>query len=176
MTLGVSHSARCQACSLRRILGIDPGSRITGYGVIENAGQGVSYCASGCIRPRSDSLPSRLGEIYRGVSDLIDRYHPDEFAIESVFMARNPQSALKLGQARGVAIAAAVAADEPARAAVLREVLGELLARRGARYREVADLSVDGARDPEDVAQDVLEWALGAGDVLTPSEHEQVMT
>jgi len=111
MTLGVSHSARCQACSLRRILGIDPGSRITGYGVIENAGQGVSYCASGCIRPRSDSLPSRLGEIYRGVSDLIDRYHPDEFAIESVFMARNPQSALKLGQARGVAIAAAVAAD-----------------------------------------------------------------
>ncbi|MGA0830826.1 MAG: shikimate kinase [Nitriliruptoraceae bacterium] len=72
--------------------------------------------------------------------------------------------------------AAAVAADEPARAAALQEVLGELLARRGARYREVADLSVDGARDPEDVAQDVLEGALGAGDVLTPSEHEQVMT
>ena len=72
--------------------------------------------------------------------------------------------------------AAAVAADERARAAALQEVLGELLARRGARYREVADLSVDGARDPEEVSQDVLEWALGAGDVLTPSEHEQVMT
>ncbi len=72
--------------------------------------------------------------------------------------------------------AAAVRDDEAARAEGLRGVLGELLATRGPRYREVADLVVDGARDPEVVAQDVLEWAMGAGDVLTPSEHEQVMT
>lgn len=72
--------------------------------------------------------------------------------------------------------AAAVHADDATRAEGLRGVLTELDAARGARYREVADLVVDAARDPEVVAQDVLEWAMGAGDVLTPSEHEQVMT
>jgi len=65
---------------------------------------------------------------------------------------------------------------EADRAAALHEALAELLAARGPRYREVADLVVDGARDPEVVARDVLDWAMGAGDVLTPSELEQVMT
>jgi crossover junction endodeoxyribonuclease RuvC len=97
----------------RCILGIDPGSRLTGYGVIHVQGRSVTYKGSGCIRTTEADLPRRLGEIYRSVCDLIDTYRPDEFAIESVFLARNPQSALKLGQARGVAIAAAVAADLP---------------------------------------------------------------
>jgi crossover junction endodeoxyribonuclease RuvC len=97
----------------RCILGIDPGSRVTGYGVVDARGHKVSYRASGCIRTRNPALPERLGEIYRGVCDLITTYEPDEFAIESVFLARNPQSALKLGQARGVAIAAAVASQLP---------------------------------------------------------------
>lgn len=97
----------------RCILGIDPGSRLTGYGVIRCTGGKLEYCASGCIRTAGAALPARLGDIYRGVTALIDQYNPDEFAIESVFMARNAQSALKLGQARGVAIAAAVAGRLP---------------------------------------------------------------
>ncbi len=97
----------------RCILAIDPGSRLTGYGVVHVHGRALSYCASGCIRTKGAALPARLGEIYRSVVELIEQYQPDEFAIENVFLARNAQSALKLGQARGVAIAAAVAAELP---------------------------------------------------------------
>ena len=90
------------------ILGIDPGSRVTGYGVIRQQGRRLLYFGSGCIRTQVDDLPSRLGKIYAGVSEIITQYQPDCFAIEQVFMAKNADSALKLGQARGVAILAAV--------------------------------------------------------------------
>ena len=90
------------------ILGIDPGSRVTGYGVIRQQGRRLLYIGSGCIRTQVDDLPSRLGKIYAGVSEIITQYQPDCFAIEQVFMAKNADSALKLGQARGVAILAAV--------------------------------------------------------------------
>lgn len=99
--------------SSRRVLGIDPGSRLTGYGIVDVQRNRISYLASGCIRTQGQALPARLGVIYRSVVDLITQYEPDEFAIENVFLARNAQSALKLGQARGVAIAAAVAAELP---------------------------------------------------------------
>jgi crossover junction endodeoxyribonuclease RuvC len=92
----------------RRILGIDPGSRVTGYGVLCINGSEVGYVTSGCIRTTDADQPARLAEIYRGVAAIIGEHHPDEMAIEQVFLARNPDSALKLGQARGVAIAAAV--------------------------------------------------------------------
>lgn len=88
------------------ILGIDPGSRITGYGVINWAGQRIEYVASGCIRIKGDHLPDRLDQVYQGVTQIIEQYCPQEMAIEQVFMARNADSALKLGQARGVAIVA----------------------------------------------------------------------
>ena len=97
----------------RRILGIDPGSRITGYGVVELSAAGPCYLASGCIRPRGDRFVERLGDIYHGIAALIGEHAPDEMAIEEVFLATNPASALKLGQARGAAIAAAVAARLP---------------------------------------------------------------
>ena len=97
----------------RRILGIDPGSRVTGYGVLEMTSSGISYRASGCIRPAATAFVDRLGEIYLGVASLIREHAPDEVAIEAVFMASNPSSALKLGQARGAAIAAAVAGGLP---------------------------------------------------------------
>jgi crossover junction endodeoxyribonuclease RuvC len=97
----------------RRVLGIDPGSRVTGYGVLELTPAGASYRASGCIRPAATAFVDRLGEIFRGVEALIIEHAPDEMAIEEVFMARNPASALKLGPARGAAIAAAVAAGLP---------------------------------------------------------------
>ncbi|WP_045046980.1 crossover junction endodeoxyribonuclease RuvC [Rouxiella chamberiensis] len=95
------------------ILGIDPGSRITGYGIIRQQGRQLTYLGSGCIRTVVDDMPGRLKLIYAGVSEIITQFHPDFFAIESVFMAKNPDSALKLGQARGAAIVAAVNQDLP---------------------------------------------------------------
>ncbi len=92
------------------MLGIDPGSRSTGYGLVEAAQGRIGYIASGCIRPAAGAMAQRLGEIHAGVSELIAAHGADRLAIEEVFMSRNPQAALKLGQARGVAMAAAVAA------------------------------------------------------------------
>lgn len=89
------------------ILGIDPGSRITGYGLISSLKGHNEYIASGCIRIREGELADKLQQVYAGVYEIIERYLPQEFAIEQVFMARNADSALKLGQARGVAIVAA---------------------------------------------------------------------
>ena len=91
-----------------RVLGIDPGSRLTGYGVIEVVPGGVRYLASGCIRTTSGPFPHRLAEIYEGIAAIIAEHQPGMMAIEEVFLARSPASALKLGQARGVAIAAGV--------------------------------------------------------------------
>ncbi|KMV70236.1 crossover junction endodeoxyribonuclease RuvC [Rosenbergiella epipactidis] len=90
------------------ILGIDPGSRVTGYGVIRQVGRQLTYLGSGCIRTNTPALPERLRLIYAGVSEIITQFSPDYFAIEQVFMAKNADSALKLGQARGAAIVAAV--------------------------------------------------------------------
>lgn len=95
------------------ILGIDPGSRVTGYGVIRQTGRQLDYLGSGSIRTAVDDLPSRLKRIYAGVSEIIQQFQPDMFAIEQVFMAKNADSALKLGQARGTAIVAAVNHDLP---------------------------------------------------------------
>jgi crossover junction endodeoxyribonuclease RuvC len=89
------------------IVGIDPGSRITGYGVIEQVGSQCRYIDSGCIRMGDEgSIPERLRIIFTGVSEIIRLYQPTQAAVEQVFMARNPDSALKLGQARGAAITA----------------------------------------------------------------------
>jgi crossover junction endodeoxyribonuclease RuvC len=88
------------------ILGIDPGSRITGFGVINSIGSRNEYVASGCIRISGDELPDRLNQVFDGVNEVIRTYCPQEMAIEQVFMAKNADSALKLGQARGVAIVA----------------------------------------------------------------------
>jgi crossover junction endodeoxyribonuclease RuvC len=90
-----------------RILGLDPGSLCTGYAVIET-GPRVTYVVSGAIRARG-SLTERLQEIFAGVDKLANEYQPDEVAIESVFMHRNADSALKLGQARGAALSATFA-------------------------------------------------------------------
>ncbi|VVQ03329.1 Crossover junction endodeoxyribonuclease RuvC [Pseudomonas fluorescens] len=88
------------------ILGIDPGSRITGYGVVRDTGRGCEYVASGCIRTGGGELHERLQIVYRGVREIIQTYGPVTMGIEKVFMARNADSALKLGQARGAAIVA----------------------------------------------------------------------
>ena len=92
------------------ILGIDPGSRITGYGVVRDLGRGCEYVASGCIRTGSGPLPERLQIVFRGVREVIQSFEPITMGIEQVFMAKNADSALKLGQARGAAIVAAAEA------------------------------------------------------------------
>ncbi|RUR15689.1 crossover junction endodeoxyribonuclease RuvC [Legionella sp. km535] len=90
------------------ILGIDPGSRITGYGLIRETNRTIQYIDSGCIRTSPDGeLSQKLLQIYDGICQLMDEYSPSEVAIEQVFMHQNPNSALKLGQARGVAMVAA---------------------------------------------------------------------
>ncbi|WP_199608913.1 crossover junction endodeoxyribonuclease RuvC [Flocculibacter collagenilyticus] len=95
------------------ILGIDPGSRITGYGVIKQVGHRFEYLGSGCIRLTDGELADRLNIIFNGVSEIISQFKPQTFAIEQVFLAHNPDSALKLGQARGAAIVAATQRNLP---------------------------------------------------------------
>jgi crossover junction endodeoxyribonuclease RuvC len=90
-----------------RILGIDPGLRHTGYGLIEQRGARLSFISCGSIKTRADRpLAERLAEIHRALIDLIETQKPDEAAVEETFVNRDPQSALKLGQARGIALAA----------------------------------------------------------------------
>lgn len=89
------------------ILGIDPGSRITGFGVIKIVKRQAFYVTSGCIKTPKGLLADRLKEIFENISTLMQAYQPDEVSIENVFMHKNAQSALKLGQARGVALVAA---------------------------------------------------------------------
>lgn len=97
-----------------RLMGIDPGSRITGYGIIDLDGSRHRYVAGGCIpTDGSRPLPERLKTIFEAVAEIIRIHQPTEAAIEQVFMHRNPDSALKLGQARGAAICAAVVAGLP---------------------------------------------------------------
>ena len=96
-----------------RILGIDPGSRITGFGVIDAEGSRATYVASGCVRIQGTTLAERLQIIFDGVSKIVSAHRPDEMAVEQVFVNRNAASALKLGQARGVAVVAGVQASLP---------------------------------------------------------------
>ncbi len=95
-----------------RLLGIDPGLRITGYGVIDKIGQQLTYVASGVVRTDTGELPGRIRIIFEGVSEVLAQFKPDASAIEKVFVNINPQSTLLLGQARGAAIAALTAAGQ----------------------------------------------------------------
>ncbi len=97
-----------------RILGIDPGLRITGFGVIEKSGTRLCYVASGCVKTDANGeLPQRLKTILDGLREVIEAHRPGQVAVEKVFVNVNPQSTLLLGQARGAAICAAVAAALP---------------------------------------------------------------
>jgi crossover junction endodeoxyribonuclease RuvC len=95
---------------MARILGIDPGSVVMGYAVVEHGGGGLRYVSSGCLRLPPGPLPQRLHGIYTGIGQLIREHQPDEAAVEDVFVSQNVASAIKLGQARGAAICAAAAA------------------------------------------------------------------
>lgn len=99
---------------IRRILGIDPGSRITGYGIVEQSGQHPPQClVGGCLRLKAQELPNKLAELFVGIQEIVRTYQPTELAIEQVFVHKNVRSALVLGHARGVAIAAVMTLNIP---------------------------------------------------------------
>ena len=105
-----------------RILGIDPGSRITGFGIIDSDGRSSRHVASGAIHVQGEDLAQRLGMIFREVAAVVEEYRPEQMAVEEVFVSHNPSSALKLGQARGAAICAGVLRDLPVAEYTPREV------------------------------------------------------
>jgi crossover junction endodeoxyribonuclease RuvC len=96
-----------------RILGIDPGLRVTGFGLIQRAGQQLAYLTSGVVRTPAGELPDRLKAILDSLGEVIAQHSPDQVAVEKVFVNANPQSTLLLGQARGAAICAAVSRGLP---------------------------------------------------------------
>lgn len=122
---------------MKVLLGIDPGSRITGYGLIQVKGDQLDYLDSGCIRMSTVAMPVRLGEIFASVVTLIDRYQPVELAIEQVFLARNADSALKLGQARGAAIVAAVSRGLPVAEYSARQIKQAVVGKGAADKQQV---------------------------------------
>ena len=119
------------------ILGIDPGSRITGYGIIRQIGGKSEYLGSGCIRISGDDLASRLQQIFNGVTEVITQFQPNQFAIEQVFMAKNADSALKLGQARGAAIVAATQQSLPVAEYSARQIKQSVVGKGSAEKSQV---------------------------------------
>ncbi|MCI0655064.1 MAG: crossover junction endodeoxyribonuclease RuvC [Methylococcaceae bacterium] len=107
---------------MSRILGIDPGSRITGFGVIDDTSGGLRYVASGCVRVTREPFSERLKQIFEGIGAVVREHRPDQLAIEQVFMHKNADSALKLGQARGAAICAVIAHELPVYEYAARQV------------------------------------------------------
>ncbi len=120
-----------------RILGIDPGSQATGFGIVDWRDGDASYVASGAIRTRGAAFAPRLRQIFDGVLELVREYRPAEVAIERVFMHRNADSALKLGQARGAAICAAYSASPVVFEYAPREVKLAVVGQGGALKEQV---------------------------------------
>ncbi len=112
-----------------RIIGIDPGSRFTGVGIIDTKDQNIHHVHHETIKCGDGDFPERLKTIFVAVNELVKQYQPHEMAIETVFMAKNASAALKLGQARGAAICATVANDvlvhEYAPKAIKQAVVGK---------------------------------------------------
>lgn len=122
------------------ILGIDPGSRVTGYGVVKEEKRTLYYLDSGCIRTSDESLSQRLLQIFDGICQLMERFSPTEVAIEEVFMHQNPNSALKLGHARGVAMVAAASHRVPVNEYSAREVKLAVVGYGAAQKKQVQQM------------------------------------
>jgi len=121
-----------------RILGIDPGSRITGFGIVNVLRNGkVAYVASGCVRIGKGALGERLKTIYDGMDEVIRRYQPTAIAVEKVFLAHNADSALKLGQARGAAIAAGANHELPVAEYSARQIKRSIVGAGAAEKRQI---------------------------------------
>lgn len=148
------------------ILGIDPGSRITGYGLIEEKNNRLCYLDSGCIRTVDRSFSARLLLIYDGICRLMDDYCPDEVAIERVFVHHNPDSALKLGHARGVALVAAASHRVEVAEYSAREVKQSVVGYGAAAKEQVSHMVVQLlalSSQPQNDAADALAIAICHG-------------
>ena len=145
------------------ILGIDPGLRITGFGVIEQTGGKLRYVTSGCVRSGEGELAARLKVILDGLAEVIEANRPQEVAIEKVFVNVNPQSTLLLGQARGTAICAAVIAGLPVAEYTALQVKQAVVGKGHAKKEQVQHmvkrlLALPG--DPSPDAADALACAI----------------
>ena len=149
---------------MTRILGIDPGLRITGFGVLDKSGQKLAYVTSGCIRtPQQGTLSERLKVILDGLAQVIAESKPEQIALEKVFVNANPQSTLLLGQARGTAICAAVLHGLPIAEYTALQVKQAVVGNGHARKEQVQDmvqrlLQLAGAPGPD--AADALACAI----------------
>lgn len=176
---------------MQRILGIDPGLRTTGFGVVESVGSKLRYVASGTIKTESvakASLPERLKVIFDGVREVVSRYEPHCASVEIVFVNVNPQSTLLLGQARGAALTALVSVElsvaeytalqmkkaivghGQARKEQVQEMVMRLLALPGLPGKDAADalgLAICHAHAGASLA------ALSRGATLAPRSHGQ---
>jgi len=119
------------------ILGIDPGSRITGYGLINSVANKLEYIHCGCVKTSSASLPERLKIIFTEICQVIEEYSPQQAAVEDVFMGKNAASALKLGQARGSAMVACLSYDLPVAEYSARKVKQAVVGSGGADKLQV---------------------------------------
>lgn len=145
------------------ILGIDPGSRITGYGIIRAEGSQHQYLASGCIRVNQTNHAERLKQIFTDLQLVIQTYQPVEACIEQVFFHQNPGGALKLGQARGVAMAVAALAEMSVAEYSARQIKQSVVGYGAAKKSQVQQmvcklLNLSGA--PQADAADALAVAL----------------
>lgn len=150
----------------RRILGIDPGSRLTGFGVLDIEDGKPSYVASGAVRTTNGDFPDRLKSIFNAVGEIVEEYRPDVVAIESVFMHKNAGSALKLGHARSAALCATFAYDVEVHEYAPREIKQAIVGTGSASKEQVQHmvaslLRLDG--EPQADAADALAAALCHG-------------
>ena len=146
-----------------RILGIDPGLRVTGFGVLDKTGQRLTYVTSGCIKVPSGELSARLKAILDGLAEVIATCKPGQVALEKVFVNANPQSTLLLGQARGTAICAAVIHSLPVAEYTALQVKQAVVGNGHAHKEQVQEmvkrlLKLDG--DPSPDAADALACAI----------------
>lgn len=141
------------------VLGLDPGSNVTGFGVVAEVSGQARLVEAGCVRTKAkDDFCARLGAIYHGVREVIEKHRPDEAALEEVFVARNAASALKLGQARGAAVAACAASELPVFGYSPAQVKKSLVGAGRADKDQVAFMAaqvlgvkkIDGPRDATD--------------------------
>lgn len=146
-----------------RILGIDPGLRVTGFGVLDKNGHRLSYVTSGCIRVPAGELTARIEAILEGLIEVIGQCRPQQVALEKVFVNKNPQSTLLLGQARGTAICAAVLSHLPVAEYTALQVKQAVVGNGHATKEQVQQmvrrlLGLDG--DPGPDAADALACAI----------------
>lgn len=145
------------------ILGIDPGSQKTGFGVIESDGNRHRYLSSGVIRLPLVALPTRLDTIFKSLNTIIDEFSPDQAVVEEVFMAKSAGSALKLGQARGAAVVACVSRDITVAEYTARQIKKAVVGTGAAskeQIQEMVKLLLSLPAAPQEDAADALAAAI----------------